>query len=193
MARAARERVAALRAEEVPVVPVRPERHHVLPDDRRRAVLAARREPLVPVEVAVEPQPGVAVVVLLRLPRSVGRLLAGRARRDAGQARRALRRGLRRDLKVRERSVADVARHALGMPALGEAGERDDAAFDGELARVAGCGGAWAGGGPVAAAGGWGGRALAVGAGEGVLACGFGVGEGPRGGGFGGVGGGFDD
>jgi hypothetical protein len=67
-----------------------------------------------------------------------------------------------------------VAGHAGGVPALGEPGECDDAAFDGQAAGVAGGGGAGAGGRPVAV--------LAGGAGEGVFAGGFGVGEGARGG-----------
>jgi hypothetical protein len=56
------ERVAALGAEEVPVVPVFAKRHDMLAEDRCLTVPAARREEFVPIQMTVEPQPLVTVL-----------------------------------------------------------------------------------------------------------------------------------
>jgi len=59
--RGAIERIATLSAEEVANMPLRATRHHDLAFDGRLAALAAGREELVKVEMAVEPQTRFAV------------------------------------------------------------------------------------------------------------------------------------
>jgi hypothetical protein len=55
-------RITALGAEEVTVVPVSPESDDMLTKNRGLAVLAARREQLVPVEMAEESQTLIAIL-----------------------------------------------------------------------------------------------------------------------------------
>jgi hypothetical protein len=135
------ERVAALRAEEVADVPLGAARDNDLALDGRLARLAARREELVVVQVAVEAH---ALVAVGRLqPRRVLRRRAGRqghvvavdARADARHALLALRCGLRVERHALQVLVAVVAREALRVEA--RAGRADDAARDGKRAVAA--------------------------------------------------------
>lgn len=136
MRHALRERVAALGAEEVPVVPVLPERHHMFTQDRRRAVLAAGGEELVPVQVAIEAEALVAVFGHC-LAGLLLEALAGGAALDALQAGGAVQVWLGADLEGFEGGPADVAGEALGVEALVGAGESYEPSLDGIVAFVA--------------------------------------------------------
>ena len=111
------EGVAALGAEKVAVMPVRAQRHDVVPEDRRLAVLAAGREKFVPVEVAVEAQ---AIVPILRhrLARCLFQHLSRRPPPNPVKplAAELLRFGA--DLEGLEACAAGVATEALRMEAL---------------------------------------------------------------------------
>jgi hypothetical protein len=132
------ERIPALRTEEMAIMPMLAQRHGMFANDRRLAVLTARRVEFVPVEMAIEAQPLIAVVGY-GLAFDVFELLARSATLDAGEARGAHWGGLGADFEGFERGAAGVADEAVGVEALGEAAEGYDAAFDGELALVAGC------------------------------------------------------
>ena len=123
--------VAALGAEKVSVVPVGAERDNVLAEDRRLAVLAARRKLLVPVEVAVEAQALVAVL-LLRLAGHLLDDLAALSALDAVQSRVSRHLGLGADLHGFQGNVAREAREALWVEALGDAGQGHRSPFNGE-------------------------------------------------------------
>ncbi len=130
------ERVAALGAEEVPKVPVGAQRHHVLAHDGRLAVLAARGVQLVPVEVAEEAHPFVAVLAH-RLAGLVGKNLPRGAAGDAVEACRAVVIGLGRNFERLEGGAAGVTGEALRVEPLRRAGKRYEAAFDEVSALVA--------------------------------------------------------
>lgn len=136
MRHAALKRVAALGAEEVAKVPVVAQRHHVLAHDGSRAVLAPRREQLVPVQVAVEPEARVPVLGH-GLARCFGEVLARGPSGDALETRRPVLNRLRRDLERLERRAACVACEALRVEALRHPRQRDEAAFDEVAALVA--------------------------------------------------------
>ena len=114
------ERVAALGAEEVPEMPVLAEGDDVVAEDGRLAVLALRREELVPVEVAVEAQALVAVLGH-RLPGLLLEDLARGAPADAVEALSAEVVWLGADLEGFKARAAGVAPEALRMEALGAA------------------------------------------------------------------------
>ena len=128
--------VAALRAEEVAIMPVLAERNHVFTQDRCLAVLAARGELLVPVQVAVEAE-AVVAVFLGGFAGDFFENFTGFAAADAVHAGVAHRVGLGADFHGFEACAAREAAEALRVEALGDAGEGDEAAFDGEAAFVA--------------------------------------------------------
>lgn len=129
--------IAALRAEEVPVVEVLAQCHDVFPNDGSRAMLTFRRKQLVPVQVAIKPQ-SVVTVVDLGLARDIFQKLAIRTACDAAEALFTLRCGLGTDFKVGEGRATGVTVEAVRVPSLREAGESNDSAFDRKLTRVTG-------------------------------------------------------
>jgi hypothetical protein len=121
--------IAALRAEKMPRVPLRPAGNHNLPLNRRLARLAPRTEQLVEVQVAVEPQ-----VPLLRRPRPfLGRALGPRL--------------LRLRVEGDALEVLGAAEAAEARRVEARAGGGDEARVDGQRAGVA-ADGAGAAGGP---------------------------------------------
>lgn len=115
------ERVAALGAEEVTVMPVRAEGDDVLADDGRLAVLAARGEEFVPVEVAEEAQPLVTVVGR-SLARKMLDGMSGGAGADPVDSLGADVLRLRADFHCLEAGAAAEAAEALRVEALRTAG-----------------------------------------------------------------------
>lgn len=130
--------IAALGAEKVAVVPVLAERDGVLANDGRRAVLAARCEILVPVEMAVEAKAFVAIV-RQRLSLAFFNLLPGRPPANAIESCHSFRFGLGANLQCLETGATGEADEALGMESLGHTRESNDSALDGQLALVTTC------------------------------------------------------
>lgn len=148
MRHAALKGIAALGTEEVAKVPVVAQRHHVLAHDGRRAVLTPRREQLVPVQMAVEPEARVPVFGH-GLAGGLGEVLARGPSGDALETRRPVVIRLRRDLERLERRAARVAGEALRVEALRHPCQRNEAAFDEVAALVAasrGTAACWLGG-----------------------------------------------
>lgn len=105
-------RVSALTAEEVSIVIVfAPQGRDVLTDDGSLAVLAARREGFVPVEVAVEPQSFITVGGF-----AFGYILARFTSFDTCEPGGSGERGFGAYFEVGEGGGADVALHAGGVP-----------------------------------------------------------------------------
>lgn len=145
--RARIERVAALRAEEMSRVPLGAARYNDLPFDGRLARLAARREALVEIQMAVEPRTLVRTVLLLELrhflrrvpARQEGDVVAVQAGADAVAARGVLCAGFRVEGDAFQLLAALVAAEAFGVETA-PAG-RHDTPGDGERALCALCAG----------------------------------------------------
>lgn len=110
-------RIAALGTEEMSVMPVFAERYDVFAQDGRLAVFAMRREQLVPVQMAVEPQPLIAILG----HRLTGCLFENFARcsaTDAVDSRRVEAVWFGADLEGLETCAACVAAEALWVKPL---------------------------------------------------------------------------
>ena len=132
------ERVAALGAEEVPIVPVVAQRHNVLAENGRPAVLAPRGEELVPVEMAVEPE---TIVSVLRHGHAWGLVqdFAGSPALDADKTLTADPIRLWADLHGFESGTAGEAAQTLWVETLGAARQSYKPALNGVPALMTDC------------------------------------------------------